>query len=381
MVGGGGRTKLQEQVYGCVIDAGNPDPSARVSYPERIFGQPNGAFQVSKPASGTGVDCMGDWAGCNLITGIKRQTTADNGATWVDVADKRAAVGGAAETDYMTYVPTWWFKMETVDNAITLAFSSTQIDDTWKDYAGSLGSVRYGHFRVGCYAAYNVSSRLYSRGNVKPTAYDTITEYIKYAKARGTGYDIITWYQWTYLAALATLLYKSTNLQAALACGYVNGKEVQKETPITYANDYGMAGSSSDTEQMAFFWIQNMWGNVRTWCGGVGTDSSKQLQTQTGYSSTTAFNKTALGTLISKQAYITQVIGTTDAGFAPKAGVAADANAFLYFCDYASAATSKLCSVGGDYSSKNMAGPYAAAFAHNATQSFPMYGTRLSYRL
>lgn len=378
MVGGGGQKKLKASVYGCQIALNNSDPSARVSYPAEIFGQPNGAASIVTPASGTGENCLGDWAGCNLISGIHREL-GNSTDGWSIVTNKRSAVVGDGTNDAMVYVPTWFFRMVNNGGRVTIGFSDTKIDGEWKDYAGSVGSNRVGHFRVGCYAAYKLSSKLYSRGNISPSI-SAVQDFITYAKARGTGYDIMTYYQWTYLTALAVLLYKSTNLQSAMARGYVDGSNTQIESPITYYNDYGMAGSSSGTDQMSFFWIQNLWGNREQIVGGAKTDSSRRLMTSTGYSSISdsAFDKTGLTTTqSSSEGYITRVEGSTDAGFFPTS--MSSGSDITYFADYGSFTGSRFPYVGGDCDSGNAAGPFYVKFDLEATLVHA--GARLSYRL
>lgn len=379
-------------VYGFRIAVTNSNPSARVTYPQTIFGQTNGAYGKT-PASGTGANCMNDWAGCKLITGIKRQTKGYN-TDFVDVSDKKAAKTGMlksptdAWTDVMTYVPTWYMKMTNDGTNIDCAFSQEKIDETWKDYAGSVGTNHVGHFRVGCFAGYvesgydsNSGYGPYSIGGVTPTVNKSITNFITYAKARGTGYDIMTWYQYTYLKALAVLLYKSTNLQAAMAQGYVGGSSVQSETALTFSNDYGMAGSTSTTQQMAFFWIQNLWGNMYQFVGGAKTDSSYKLMTSTGYSSVndSDFDKKSLGGPSSSlNGCISKVVGTTDAGFFPAECSGA---AITYFADYGVVYASVFPDVGGGYDGGDLAGPFYAYFSYSATTANTYVGSRLSYRL
>lgn len=377
--------KEAPSVYGFRIAVTNSDPSARVTYPQTIFGQTNSAYGKT-PASGTGANCMNDWAGCDLITGIKRQKRGMSDSSWIDVANNAGWQSGDATTHMMTYVPTWYMKMTNDGTNIDCAFSQEKIDDTWKDYAGSVGTNHVGHFRVGCFAGYvqqlgSSSKVLVSRGSVVPTTDVSITDFIRYAKAWGTGFDIITWYQNTYLQALAVLLYKSTNLQAAMAQGYVSGSSVQSETALTFSNDYGMAGSTSTTQQMAFFWIQNLWGNILQFVGGAKTDSSYKLMTSTGYSSVndSDFDKKSLsGPSSSLGGYISKVVGTTDAGFFPAECSGA---AITYFADFGYVNASYFPNVGGSCNHGDLAGPFLASFNNSATDTGTYVGSRLSYRL
>ena len=386
---------IYNQVFGFRIAVGTSDSYTRVSYPPTLF---KGNAQVTNnafgknPASGTGANCMNDWAGCELISGIKRQKMiyrrVESETTFEDVSDKKVAVTGIIdveagnEKDIVTYVPTWYMKMTNDGTNIDCAFSQKKIDETWKDYAGSVGTNHVGHFRVGCFAGYVESGYgPYSIGNVKPTVNKSITDFISYAKARGTGYDIMTWYQWTYLTALAVLLYRSTNLQAAMAQGYVSGSSVQSETALTFSNDYGMAESTSTTQQMAFFWIQNLWGNMYQFVGGAKTDSLYKLMTSTGYSSVndSDFDKKSLGGPSSRlSGYISKVVGTTDAGFFP-AECSGAANTF--FADRGLVNPSYFPYVGGAYNHGDYAGPFYAYFNLSATYTNTNVGSRLSYRL
>ena len=378
MVGGSGEVKPQYSVYGFRIAVDESDPSTRVTYPKNIFGQLNGASLIETPAYGTGENCLNDWADCPLITGIKRQTgNAVKG--WTDVSDRRSAVAGSSTDMVMTYVPTWYMKMTNDGTNIICAFSMEQIDSTWKDYAGSVGSNHVGHFRLGCYACKS-DFKSYSG---QPKVNMNITGFISGCQKLGTGYDIMTWYQWTYLAALAVLLYKSTNLQAAMASGYVSGSSVQSESALTFTNDYGMAGTpgNTGTTQMAFFWIQNLWGNMYQFVGGAKTNSSYKLMTQTSYSSVTEseFTKVTPEVGVSLSGgYITKVAGTTDAGFFP---TAISGSGTTYFADRGYVSSSVFPSVGGDYNDGDYAGPFYAYFYYGASGTSSRFGSRLSYRL
>ena len=363
-------------VYGFSIAVGTADPDARVTYPQTVFGQTNAAYGKT-PASGTGANCMNGWAGCELISGIKRQT--GSGSAWTDVSDKKKAVAGSASNEVYTYIPTWYMKMTNDGTNIICAFSMEQIDSTWKDYAGSVGSNHVGHFRLGCYACKS-DFKSYSG---QPKVNTSITDFIAGCKKLGTGYDIMTWYQWTYLAALAVLLYKSTNLQAAMASGYLSGSSVQSESALTFTNDYGMAGTpgNTGTTQMAFFWIQNLWGNMSQFVGGAKANSSYKLMTCTGYSSTDEadFDKKSLGGPSSYiDGAVKTVVGTTDAGFFP---TNCSGSYSTYFADGGRVDSWYFPYVGGYCYGDDRAGPFYANFNSSASEPDSYTGSRLSYRL
>lgn len=358
------------------------DPSARCTYPQTVTYNSKSYSNKSYGktcASGTGASCMNDWAGDDLISGIKRQT-GNSSSGWTDVTDTKSAVAGSSGgTDVMTYFPTYYLSITNDGTKVRISFANQQVDSTFQDYAGSVGSTRYGHFRLGNFLATNVSSKAYSYGGSAPTGSVSLTNWITYAKARATGYDIMTWYQWTYLGALAVMLYKSTDLQSAMAQGYVGGSSVQSNTALTFTNDYGMAGSTSTTQRMAFFWIHDYWGNMYQWVGGMSTNSSSHICTQFGYSTASNSDMTDSGvTGVGGGSYISKVTGTTATGFAP---AETSGSSTTYWADGGYVNASNFPYVGGGYSNGSLAGPFYCRVAYSASDTHSYIGSRLSYRL
>ena len=365
-------------VYGVRIAVGTSNPKARVSYPSTIFSQTNAAASFAK---GTGPNDLGGWAGCALISGIKRQTvssskTNPSESDFTDVADKRSAVAGSSSTDVVTYFPTWWVKMTNDGTNIDFAFSMERIDSTWQDYAGSVGTNRVGHFRLGCFCS-PVSSAVKSYGGTA-SATTSLTNAITYTQTnRGAGFDLMTWYQWTYIAMLMTAIFGTTDLQSVLGNGNSNGSQ-SSQSALTFTNDYGMYGTTANTtSQMAFFWLQNIYGDYWQWVGGAHTNSSRQLETNTGYSSTSSWDKTGLSTAFSSSlsGAIDKVVGTTDAGFFP---ASTSGSYTTYFADFGYVGSSAFPSVGGYYAGDTRCGPFYASFYGSASSAGAV---RLSYRL
>lgn len=360
-------------VYGFSIAVNTADPDARVTYPQTVFGQTNAAYGKTPCTNTSNSFKINGFADCELISGIKRQTYS--GGKWTDVSDKRKAVAGSASNEVYTYIPTWYMKMTNDGTNIICAFSMEQIDSTWKDYAGSVGSNHVGHFRLGCFRTPSSSSLLSYGGSSGVDI--TLTNTLSYAKSKGTGWDIRTWYMHTYIAALMTLLFKSTDLQATLGNGVSSGSR-SSQSALTFTNDYGMYGDTSDkTKQMSFFWMQNIYGDLWEWCGGAKTSPYK-LMTCTGYSSTDEadFDKKSLGGLSSNlDGAIKTVVGTTDAGFFP---TDCSGSYTTYFADRGGVYFSSFPSVGGGYNGGTYCGPFFAYFGDDASDTDAV---RPSYRL
>lgn len=369
-------------VYGAAISISTADPASRVTYPATLFGDiTNNAHGIKPCTNASNTFLINGWAGCQLISGIKRQLCSGSksaGWTWTDVADKRAATAGSSSSEVYTYFPTWYFKMNLEGtDSLEFAFSMEKLDGFY-DYAGSVGSDRKGHFRLGDFCSPSSSAVLSYGGTASVNI--SLTNAITYTQTnKGDGWDIMTWYQWTYIAALMTLMFKTTNLQAALGNGNSTSGSRCAQTALTYTNDYGMYGDTSGTtSQMAFFWLQNIYGDWYQWCGGAKTDSSRRLMTCTKYSSTTdsAFDKTQLSPSYSSDfsGYIKTVVGTTDAGFFPTACTGSDTT---YFADGGIVYASAFPLVGGYSYSGARCGPFFAYFNNSASAA---YAVRPSYR-
>ena len=360
-------------VYGFSIAVNTADPDARVTYPRTVFGQTNAAYGKTPCTNTSNSFKINGFADCELISGIKRQTYS--GGKWTDVSDKRKAVAGSASNEVYTYIPTWYMKMTNDGTNIICAFSMEQIDSTWEDYAGSVGSNHVGHFRLGCFRTPSSSSLLSYGGSSGVDI--TLTNALSYAKFKGTGWDIRTWYMHTYIAALMTLLFKSTDLQATLGNGVSSGSQ-SSQSALTFTNDYGMYGDTSDkTKQMSFFWMQNIYGDLWEWCGGAKTNSSYKLMTQTSYSSVTESEFIEVTPEVGEylNGYITEVAGTTDAGFFP---TEASGSGTTYFADGGGVDSSVFPFVGGDCGNDTYCGPFCASFGYHASYTLAV---RPSYRL
>lgn len=364
-------------IYGVRIARSTSSPTSRCVYIDDCA-----SFT---PASGT---ALNSWAGNRLISGIR--PVVFNGKTFTDLnkrdltktIDGSASNIGTAGNDAMTVVPTWWLSITNDSSYIYIRFSNRQIDSSYHRYASMFDGEDVGQFAVGCFLGYVTSSKLYSKTGNTPTVNTTITDFITYAHNRGTGYDLFMGHHVIYLQALFTLLYRSTNCQTALGQGYVAGSAIQSNTALSFSNDYGMAGSTSTTARMSFFWIHDFWGNIYQFIGGMKTNSSRQLMTIVdGLASITESDFTlqstsALSSDLSGS--ISDVVGTSEAGFFPQA---CSGSATTYWCDGGIVRASLFSNFGGDHYRSDQAGCFNLVFSYSATGTSSYLGSRLSYRV
>ena len=330
---------------------------------------------------------MNGWAGSDLLATVAPcVVNSSRVKTYLNKRDLTKTIAGAASNiatagnDAFTEFRKLYLALYTSGNYIYIEFSEAKIDNNFLAYAHTFNNVEQSAFYVGCFAATVSNSRVYSQSGTSPTVSTSIANFISYAQARGSGYDIMKWYHLIYIQCFFIMLYKSLDSQTALGRGYVGGSSRQSNSLTTFDNDYGLAGSTSSTQQMAFLWITNLWGNIYQFVGGAKTNSSRQLMTIMGANSSvteSAFTSRGI-TGSSSSGYISRVAGSALGGFFP---TQCSGSATTYWCDLGIVYTSYFPYVGGLWSNGDGAGLFYVYFYHSSSGTGASIGSRLSYSL
>lgn len=362
-------------VYGVKVTKSVSDPEDRVTYYMSAAGV--------TPASGHNLN---GWAGNELLGQIAPVRISNGVKAYLNKRNLSQLTSGSSSSistlgnDAFTEFKQIYFRVYSDGEADYFEFSLEQVSSDFNLNAWMQNGVAQSAFYIGCFAGIVSSSKLYSQSGSSPTVSTSITNFIAYAKARGAGYDIIRWYQMMFIQALFILLYKSTDCQTALGQGYVGGSAKQSQNVTTFDNDYGMAGSTSTTEQMAFLWITNLWGNVYQFVGGAKTGSDCSLKTILGdYSSVTDSDFTDRDTepKSSRSGYVKDICGGEHGGFFPKSS---GGSSTTFWCDDSVVSASRFPYFGGRWSYGSNAGFYWY-FYGSATSTNTGIGSRLSYNL
>lgn len=166
------------------------------------------------------------------------------------------------------------------------------------------------------------SGKICSVSGVVPETNITLTAAIAKAQAKGSGYDIMGFYQWTYVQCLYLLKYGNLNSQAALGKGYVNGSAKQN-TGVTNTQGMCYGNPNNNTDRVKLFGLEDAWGNLFQWLGGLYCDNSYNLLTKTSNFTvgTTASDydySTPSGLSAYVNGYMKQLQGTNGGGFIGK---------------------------------------------------------------
>lgn len=375
-------------VYGFEIDL-----SGNVSYPKKIFEQENMAYGTIPCTNENNTFQINGFAGCPLITGIKRQRLSQNG--WEDISDKRVAYAGSSNDEVYTYFPTWFIKTEYKSYRYYFAFSIKQIDSTWMDVAGSFEGVRIGHFRLGCYpssfsAVYETPHPYTSAGY--PDFDVRMITATSGCTNKGPGWDPMIYSQWTYIVLLMILLFKTVDIKSALGNGICNTSSRQGVSALSFTNDYGMYGDiSNKSEPVSFFWLHNIYGYSKQLCGGLriittrdttGTLIEAYYFDSKRYSDSFDVTDDAIYATGIKVAdtigYVKGITSATKIGFIPTLASTQKSYYSGYMEIYGSRGANETDGVvvGGSYSDNDRSGPFTLESYPNKTGVL-----RLSYRL
>lgn len=283
--------------------------------------------------------------------------------------------------DVMIEFPRMGLNITTSGNIISVSLTDDTSSSEFQYLAHKRGSVQKDCFYLGAYSATGSSSRLTSVSGVSPLTNVSITSFISYAHNRVAGYEIMGFYQWTYVQALYVLKYGNLNSQVALGNGYVGGSTKQT-TGATNTKGMNYGSTSSKTDRMKLFGLEDLWGNVLQFICGLYSDSSRNLLTTTdNFGTSTSASaweyNVASGVSSDTNGYMTKVQGTNNGGFVLKA--ASGGSSTTYFSDDGRLNAGCFPDVGGYWGGGDYAGVFSCHVGYAASDARSLVGSRLMF--
>ena len=367
--GGGGGIEGIYHTYTVKIDQNNSDPFACCTYADDAYGIAKGS-ELWDGIFGARPCIMKD----GVVVGYL------NPNNFSQYTDGTSAPITNTTYDVMIEFPRKGLKISTdSNNVITISLTDNLEDSNFSYLAHQRGSTQKNAFYLGAYSATGSSSKLGSNSGASPLVNTSITNFINYAHNRGAGYEIMAFYQWTYIQALYVLKYGNLNSQSAVGMGYVGGSAA-----ITsgQCNSKGMCyGTTSTTQPMKLFGLENLWGNVLQFISGLYSDSSRNLLTTTdnfGVSTSSSAWEYSVSSGVTSNIgnYMSVAQGTDHGGFVAKA---TNGSSTTYFCDPASLSASRFPLVGGYWTDGDLAGVFGCYVSSSATVSDASIGSRLMF--
>lgn len=279
--------------------------------------------------------------------------------------DGSAAKLDGTEGDVMVYFPRFYYKYESLGSyQFAYSFALVQLDNTWQESPESL---------LGAYEAYVSGSKLYSRSSVASTGSVSQANFKAYARARGTGYQLIDYDQHKMIAWLFFAIYGTRHSQSVCGSGT---NDYQKSTGQT--NTIGNTDTNStngNTMSINFLGIENCWGNKYELIDNVIVNNA--VWTITDTVKNTSRNVTGLQTNGSWGYPKKMAAGTfldliaTEGGLSDSTG----------YCDGFLTTTGSSRVVLRSYNYSNtLCGVSLANAANDATYTNAAYGSRLAFK-
>lgn len=238
--------------------------------------------------------------------------------------------------DVMVRFPRKGLRIKTVDKKVYVSMTNVVDDPDFKYYAHTRGNQRKNNFYLGAYLGYEESGKLRSIVGKESIINKKIEDNRTLAQANGKGYEILAFYQWTFLQAMYVLKYGNLNSQSSIGTGYIPkyASDDPDDIPINRltgkTNGKGIDfGSLDNKTKIRFQWIEDFFGNYNQYCDGIiiknnkiwiGTDNFNN--TASGYKSYDAYDV--------NMEYIKSVIGNNEMGFIPESG---KGSSTTYYCD------------------------------------------------
>lgn len=293
----------------------------------------------------------------------------------------------------MIKFPRLWIKMSKSWSQVTLSITDNPHaeSDWFQYYAHSRWTfdniVDKDAFYLWAFKATNSSNVLKSWSNATPVVSITQANSITYARANdgnswSAWYDIIWFYQREFVNALYLMKYWSADSQTKVWLWYT-GASAKVNTWGTVSQLSATYWTTSNTQQVKLFWLEDWRWNIHDWIGWMCTDGSKNLWTAlSGFTGniTTSSPYENTGTTIQNTSgnCMTSIVGSNKWLFAPTATVS-NSSYNTYYCDYAYVRASGLAYAGGLWNDGSAAGAFLRSVYHSASGADTYVGARLMF--
>ncbi len=363
-----------------VIDESNSNPLSCCTYADDAVGMTKGSSDW---------DEIFGYKPCIFYQGAVYKYLNPNDFTkFEDGTDaiKYIADSNYAGYDVMIEFPRMGLTMSKSGTQVTISLTNNPNDNNFEYRAHKRGSVAKNAFYLGAYdATGNVVSGITgdtigSTTGKSPLTNKTLTQFIEYAHVRGSGYEIMAFYQWTYIQCLYVLKYGNLNSQKALGKGYTDGSAKQN-TGATNTQGMCYGNPNSGIDRMKLFGLEDLWGNVYQFISGLYSDSNRNLLTTTDNfgvnTSADAWEyNVSSGTTGSVSGYMTESQGTNNGGFVIKVD---GGSSTTYYSDASYLNASNFPYVCGGWDNGDLAGVFRCSISSSASAASSNVGSRLMY--
>lgn len=238
--------------------------------------------------------------------------------------------------DVMIEFPRRGLRISKVDKKITISMTDAQDDPNFTYYAHTRGTEGKDAFYLSAYMASDRDGVLRSLSGETFSHTKNTTDFRTSAHLHGYGYEMYTFYQYTYIQAMYCLQFQGRlNSQQEVGNGYEIA--AAKEAISGSLNTKGLIyGSSSSTEDIKLFGLETVFGQFYSELDGIRFISKYNgnvVAVATDQFNYNADGYTEYDAVVSGSGPINDVAGTSELGFLPTDRYGSTST---YFCDYCS---------------------------------------------
>lgn len=234
---------------------------------------------------------------------------------------------------------------------------------------------------IGSYLSVVANNKIYSVSGTDAHKSYTIANARTYAQNRGTGYQLLSFYPWTLIQCLYTIIYKNLDSETSLGKGRIGNNNTPGKTGV--ANSVGPCyGTQQTGDPLCFLNIEDPWGSLECLLDGIYVDANKKV-----YTSYKDFNDTGAGYPYVSDisgatgGFIKSIQGTNILGFLAKEG---NGSSTTYYCDNGTMSSDCIFIVGSShrvsYDNRNYGIFSTRATYQAANSSLDITGSRLMYK-
>ena len=298
--------------------------------------------------------------------------------------DGNSSILTGADGDVMVEIPLMGYKLWKEGNFqyVSVTTDPNKEKDGYCYYAHSLDNEKdCDKIYIGAYLGYQTNDELYSLSGVRPANKISLSDFRFYADNKGTGYSLTSFFPHTLLQCLYIIVYKNLNSQVALGRGCVNAEVLTKTGGTNF--DTFCYGTTSSTQQIKLFGIEDFYGNLYQWLDGLYAtsnsiktdyrnsvfigDNGNSFQFNTSCNIPTSYNN------------IQKILGTNNSGFVMKTGT--DSNKGQnYYCDLCRLNSNCFSLSGSDFFNPPDAGVFQLDVSYSASGTNAGIGARLMYK-
>ena len=325
-------------------------------------------------------------------------------ANWNEVEEVKA-VGWVLDMSSFQWALTWtannvmikfprrWIKMSKSGSQVTLSITDDPNKEWFQYYAFTKWTTAKDYLYLWAYkstfsndnssvASSFISWTTYMKSwatwaktlNFSPCANQTIANMRATASKYSNWYSMITIYPRWYINCLYMMKYGNPDSQTIIWKGYTSWSEsiapwwTNSQTNATY-------WTSSGTQQVKLFWLEDWWWNVNEFMDGCYFDASKNLTVD---KTNSIFQSSAYSTnlWVASSWYMKTIDWSNDGMFRNTSDSAWSST--TYYADYSSSGASRVLRAGGSWSSGTDAGAFYV-YATDASNAYASIGARLMF--